>query len=871
MTNTIANKIKEDKWVYTQCHRCQSECGIKVRVIDGVAVKIEGIEDSSIGSYGGVCPRGMAGLQVLYDPNRLNYPMKRTNPEKGLGVDPGWERISWDEAMSTICEKMNEAHTEDPSSIVVQHGIVAGNQIIPYYFVPMMAMMSSERGSPIHVNAAGSHCGNAGHFINSLQHGAFVMVPDYEYCEYLLIFGTNSGNGGFQQWNNKKLADARARGMKMVVFDPMCNSAAANADEWIPLIPGTDGIVCLSLLNEIVNEQKSFDEPYVRARTNAPYLIELTTGKYVREKGSGKPYIWDEGGGCAKAYDDPSIKLPALAGEYTIDGISCVPSWVLMKKRLAEYSAEDAEKESNVPADTIRRIAEEFSQAAQVGATTVVDGHELPLRPVATFNIRSAGTHNNGLPALWAMDMLCHIMGAVSTPGGLLSVAVECQGHPETHKPYLACDAGVDGFTQTSGKWLFPEGGFWPVRDPEMPTHDLEQMFPTAMEMLWINASDRDEALEKCGLRTEHKVLINYATNAAINGPSPKIRETFYKKVEFIVDCELYSNEFNEAFADIILPDACYLERSDWMGIQHPYHNVPAGMADPWCFHTSHKVVDPMYERRDMAQVVIDIAEGMGLTAKLNDYYNHELQLEGDLALKPDEKIVWEDLCNRACVVHFGKEYDWNWFTEHGFISWPKKVEEVYWRQFKKEIKTQLYWEFMINAREKTEEIAHEVDLWDYFDWDVYDPLPFWFPLEVHKTDKDEYPLYAFSFCETFHSNSNNQQIPWIDEMSRQNPYTYFINVNTDTANKMGLKAGDMVEIETNHGFKTAGRIQTRQSIHPECLGVMGVGGHWAKGMPIAKGKGVNFNSLIDFTIRGMDPLTATVDICVKCRLNKLE
>ena len=51
----------------------------------------------------------------------------------------------------------------------------------------------------------------------------------------------------------------------------------------------------------------------------------------------------------------------------------------------------------------------------------------------------------------------------------------------------------------------------------------------------------------------------------------------------------------------------------------------------------------------------------------------------------------------------------------------------------------------------------------------------------------------------------------------------------------------------------------------------MGVSGHWAKGMPIAKGKGVNFNSLIDFTIKGMDPLTATVDICVKCRLRKLD
>lgn len=839
-------------------------------MVDGVAVKIEGVEESSVGSRGGVCPRGMAGLQVLYDPNRINYPMRRTNPEKGLGVDPKWERITWEEALSTICEKMKQAHDEDPSSIIVQHGIVAGNQIIPYYFVPMLAMMANEKGTPTHINAAGSHCGNAGHFINSLQHGAFVVTPDYEHCNYLLIFGTNSGNGGFQQWNNKKLADARARGMKMVVFDPMCNSAAANADEWIPLVPGTDGIICLALLNVIVNELEQYDKSYVARRTNGSYLINLENGRYVRDPATDKPLIWDGGSASAKVYDDPTLAEPALEGEYQVNGVKCVPSWVLMRKRFSEYSPEYAQRESQVPAETIRRIAREFAEAACLGQTVEIGGHTLPLRPVSTFNIRSAGTHKNGLPALWAMDMLCHIMGAVNTPGGLLTVAVECQGHPETHRPYLACKAGKDGFTQTCGKWLFPQGGFWPIGDPKMPVHDLEEMFPTAMEMLWVNARDWKEVLTKCGLRTDYKVLINYACNAAMNGPSPKIREAFYKQVPFVVDCDLYSNEFNEAFADILLPDACYLERNDWMGIQHPYHTIPTGLQDPWSFHTSHAVVGPLYERRDMAEVVVDIAEGMGLTARLNDYYNHELQLTGELALKPDEKIVWEDLCNRACVVHFGKEHDWKWFTEHGFISWPKKVEEVYWRQFS-DAKTQLYWEFMLNAREKTEEIAKKVGMWDYYDWNVYDPMPFWFPLEAHKTDPEAYPLYAFSFSEPFHSNSNNQQLPWVDELSKMNPYTYYVNINEDTARSMGLKAGDHVRIETSHGLSTTGYVQTRQGIHPQCLGVMGVSGHWAKGLPVAKGKGVNFNSLIDFTIRDMDPLTATVEILVKARLVKID
>lgn len=867
----MKEQIKEDRWIYTQCHRCQSECGLRAHVIDGVCVKLEGIPESSVGSHGGVCPRGMAGLQVLYDPNRLNYPLKRTNPKKGIGEDPQWERISWDEALDTIAEKMKKCLDEDPSKIIVQHGIVAGNQIIPYYFVPMMAMLSNEKGSPIHINSAGSMCGNAGHYFNSTQHGAFCIFPDFDYCNYLLVFGTNSANGGFQQWASLNCAKARRRGMKMVVFDPMCNAAASKADEWIPIIPGTDGLVAMAMLNVIVNELGIYDVEHIKRRTNGSYLINKENGKYVRDKQTNKPYIWDPTDQQAKVYDDPEIRDFAIDGEYIVDGISCVPSWVLMKERFSQYTPENTQERTSVPADTLRRIATEYAHAAQIGSTITIDGKEIPIRPVSTYNIRSAATHKNGFHTLFAIDLLIHVMGAANVPGGSVTVSVECWGHPKTHRPYLACKAGKDGFTQTAGKWLFPQGGFWPLPDPQKPKHDLEEMFPTAMEMLWLNATDRDEVLEKAGLKRDYGVLINYASNAMVNASSPEIRADFYKTIPFIVDCDIYSNEFNEAFADILLPDACYLERDDWMGIQHSYHNISPGLNEPWCFHTTHHVVEPMYERRDMAQTVIELADRLGVTAKLNGYYNAELGLTGDLALKPDEKIQWLDLCDRACRAHFGDEYNWEWFTEHGYISWPKHVEEVYWRAFRKDIKTMVYFEFLIDAGEKTRNIAKDLNMEDYWDWNVYQPRPVWTPCDAHTADPQEYPLYAFSWADTFHSNSNNQELAWIDEVSINNPYSYFININEDTARNMNLKTGDYVEVSTNKGFSVRGYIKTRQGIHPSCVGMMGVSGHWAKGMPKAKGKGVNFNTLIDFSIRGMDPLTATVDILVKVKITKLE
>ena len=87
-------EIKEDKWIRTMCGRCYGMCAIRVHVVNGVAIKIEGEPDSFHGSGGGICGKGVAGLQVLYDPNRLNVPLKRTNPEKGLHADPKWKSKS---------------------------------------------------------------------------------------------------------------------------------------------------------------------------------------------------------------------------------------------------------------------------------------------------------------------------------------------------------------------------------------------------------------------------------------------------------------------------------------------------------------------------------------------------------------------------------------------------------------------------------------------------------------------------------------------------------------------------------------------------------------------------------------------------------
>ena len=96
--------IKEDVWIPTSCGGCYGQCGILAHRVDGVIVDIEGNPDTPAGS-GKICAKGTAQLHTIYDRHRVNYPVKRGNPEKGVHADPKWERISWEEALDTSISK----------------------------------------------------------------------------------------------------------------------------------------------------------------------------------------------------------------------------------------------------------------------------------------------------------------------------------------------------------------------------------------------------------------------------------------------------------------------------------------------------------------------------------------------------------------------------------------------------------------------------------------------------------------------------------------------------------------------------------------------------------------------------------------------
>jgi anaerobic selenocysteine-containing dehydrogenase len=856
-------EVYEDVWIHTQCHRCQALCGIRARRVNGVVVKLEGNPDSTAGSRGGLCPKGAVGLQLLYDPNRLNVPLRRTNPEKGIGVDPKWKEISWDEALDEIATRLKKVMDDDPTKIMLQTGISVTQSMLMHPFAGLSMALSTPKGMPVAYGDAGIHCGNAGHMANQLFHSCFVQMPDWRYCNYQLQFGTNAGHGHFWQYANRLAAEAMERGMKLVVFDPVCNYAAARATEWIPILPGTDGAVCLAMANVIVNELGIYDAPYLKTKSNVPYLVG-PDGRYIRDKESNGPMIWDSASGKARTYDDPAIGDFALDGEYEVNGIHCRPAWQALVEQFAKFPVERASKVSGVPAQTIRRIATEFAEAARIGSTITIRGKDLPFRPAATLHIRSAPYHKNATNTVHAIEMLPHILGAANVPGGNIAVSAECQGYGETGLPHSEIAKTPDGYITNKGLWVLLH---FPAPEPQHPKHKaLDDLFNVCHGTGLFGVTDREEIWRKAKIDPTIEILLNIGRNPIMSASTPDTVAEFFKTIPFIVDYDLFPNEFNEGFADILLPDACYLEYSDCAGVEHRNHNQSPALDDPWCFHITQKVIEPMHDRRQSTQVLMEILDRMGLRAKVNGFINMALNFSEPFRLSPDEKVDWEDLCDRFMRFNFGPEHDWAWFKEHGFISWPKKVEEVYWK-YLRDARVPMYWEFLIDSGEKTRKIAEEMGI--ELDWEHYSAVPDWFPIPPHLVTDPQYDLYCFNTCDILHIATTTAEQPWIDEAGGMNPYTYNITMNTRVARKKGLGDGDTIELESTKGHKVQGVLKTREQ-HPETITIMGRAGHWSSGMPIARGKGVPFQFLMDNAFRDCDPVTWHPEPCVKVKVSKV-
>lgn len=336
--------------VASMCGLCPARCGLKVRKIGDRAVKVEGNRlDPS--NQGGLCPIAQASLQLVYNPDRLRSPLKRTG-ERGAGR---WQAISWTDALALVKGKLDQIRASDgPHTVAFLGGGTAE-----------LAQRLSTRlleayGSPnfiLDTNAAPSH----GQDVTQGIEGR--VAYDFDNARYVLSFGAPL----FEAWMSpvrqmRGIGEFRAgwlgqRG-KLVQIESRLSATAARADEWIPVNPGTEGVLALGIANVLVKYNFY----------NADFVNKLVWGFDH----------WD-GNSASK-----------------LNGFKALV--------LESYDTARVSEITGVPAEVITRLAHEF-------------GHSSPAVAVAAGPRPGSG---DGVFSDVAVQCLNAISGSIDKPGGVL-------------------------------------------------------------------------------------------------------------------------------------------------------------------------------------------------------------------------------------------------------------------------------------------------------------------------------------------------------------------------------------------------------------------------------------------------------------------
>ncbi|MBI2954457.1 MAG: molybdopterin-dependent oxidoreductase [Chloroflexi bacterium] len=850
-----------ERWVTTVCDRCYVGCGIKVHVVDEVAVGIEGDPDSPL-NRGKMCAKGKAGLMAHYNPHRPKTPLKRTNPEKGLGVDPRWQEISWEEAIETVVGKLKRIQDHPERLYVYAWGYDCDLRALGMAF-----------GTP-HIQSAAAHeCGKSIHIIEHMAAGGFHQQVDLHYCNYALYVGTQGAVASRASFTHvaRDMAEARARGMKLVVVDPIGNYAAAKADEWVPIRPGTDAAFALTLINLLVNELGICDFEFVKRGTNGAYLIG-EDGRYVRDAASGKPLIFDPSAGVAKTYDDPTIEDWALEGTFNVHGKLGTPAFALLKEHVKKYTPEYASRIITIPPQTMRRIAHDFGKAMQIGSTIVLDGKQYPYRPAALDWARGPQGHKHGFHHCWALKLVNILMGNVNVPGGILSTGAmgknPYEWSPEGGIDGMLTHAGVGGFVLT------PLPSSFPGRNPDRPKRmDILELFPLAPHGTVLYPLVGAEP-EKFGLDYRIEVALHNPSSVILSAYGDlKLAEKFFKQIPFVAGYAFELNETNEAFDDIVFPMPSYLERQD-AGSRN-FEGVfdilaPVGQ-DDWYYQLRQRVFEPPQGFMHPIELVTEFTERLGLRREYNAVRNRTLRFKEPYLLEPNKRYTVDEFQDQLIRSLFGPERGLKWVKENGVVRYHRDAEEAYPGPFMAthQMRLPVYLE---HFRGKGQELKQVIDRigspWDYSD---YEPLPDWMPCPAFdERGKNGFDFVAVHYKLAFTYAGHGNENPWINEVCERTPYTYPVLINEDAARSKGIRDGDDIWLETPVR-KVRAKAKLTQCIHPEVVGIAGHFGHWAKGMPISQGKGVAYNPLLPHDLDHIDKLSGALDNCALVRISRVE
>lgn len=229
------------------CFSCNTACELLVfrRKSDGRVMKIEGDPSSPV-TKGVLCPKGLAAVDLLYNPERLKKPLRRIGPKDRNSMEPvQWEEVSWDDALDEVADKiLGFREREGARSVAFLEGTRRG-------WSRVYSRLANAFGTPNHGAAGWAQCLWPRLVDCKVTFGAqYSEACDFPNTRCVLVWGSNPAS----TWPilGADIMDAVERGSKLIVVDPRLSETAAKADLWLRLRPGTDTDLALGMLNVIL-------------------------------------------------------------------------------------------------------------------------------------------------------------------------------------------------------------------------------------------------------------------------------------------------------------------------------------------------------------------------------------------------------------------------------------------------------------------------------------------------------------------------------------------------------------------------------------------------------------------------------------------
>ena len=676
-------------------------CRMKGIVREGKLVQIRPIDvDEGHKAFRTGCVKGQTAPQRLYGPKRNLYPMKRVG-ERGAGE---WERISWEEAITTIADAMTSAREQyGDSSVAFWHSYVGGGTVLSYATTSMFpggVRMGTSVSLERFVKKTGATV--MGPAADKTMIWAIFSIPgmassapqsDLPKAKTILIWGANPT--GASRSHQHFLRLAKEGGSNIVTIDPLARLNAIQSDVYLPVRPATDGILALAMANWIV-DNNLIDEEFLRTETVAPYLRK-PDGTFLRLSDLGLPaeegpadatgaatevdaeVVMDEADGQLRSVNQATA--PALWGTYEAAGMSVRTVLDYVLENVKEYTVERAAEICDVPAEKIEEVARLYATEKPA----MIDMYE-------GLDHRSNSRHN-----FKDIMLLACLTGNLGKPGA----AVRCDQLQE----------GEEAGNVTGGN--MDTSALIQLDDAKPSFHMTGQYLYDVMTTGKMGSTD-----------LPLKVVYCFQGNplACDCGPQ-KLKEAIDKLDLFVVADPQYSD--TARYADIILPIAMTWEKEDAGGGYSLYE----------------KAVEPAGECKTDMDVFRLLADEMGFPELYDKTDEEYLRAALDTPFNREHGFTYDDYKEKRFIAKFADQMP---APDPNAAPTPK-------------VRNAFYLENPASVDFNEPDINRDIECRPY--WEP--------PFETHidNPDAERFPLNAFSIHEAYHAQSIMVEIPWLDDL----------------------------------------------------------------------------------------------------------